>query len=161
LRSPHLPATNFSLSAAAKSQTPITMSLQRVLAEKGITVIPDGEKFLHVVPDAEYPTVKPHSSKIKSLAIENDRPAPFPGGAFINLPNAELSRVVELYTDLTGRSLDQTHRLQSIRGVSLTTQTPLRVEECAYALETLLSWQGLKVVSADGADYKFAPVLGE
>ena len=75
------------------------------------------------------------------------RPGVFPGGAFINLPNSQLGDVVKLYADVTGRELDRTQQLPPLNGkVNFTTQTALSNEECAYALDTLLRWNGLEIV---------------
>ena len=107
-----------------------------------------GEKFLPVVSTSEAPAVRPLSSEIKSPARDIGQPELFPGRAIINFPDTELSQLVKHYADLTGRELDSTQHLpQSIGTVKFTTQTALNNEECAYALETLLSWRGFKVIS--------------
>lgn len=152
LRSPHLPAANLSLDATATAQGPIVLSLQRVLARKGISVIPDGEAFLYVVPDSEISTAGARSSE-SVLANARSQPT-LDGGVFINLANAGPREVVNLYAELTGRILDPLPRLPSNRGIDFTTQTALSREECAYALETLLNWQGLKIVPVGGRSFK-------
>lgn len=139
LRSPHVPATNFSLSTMATTQGPITISVERMLAEKGITVIPDGKKFAHVVLDSESSLVNARSAEIKSMA-DSSQPAWAAGGVFMNLSNAELDEVAQLHTALTGRPLDSARRRPAGRKINLTTQTALSAAECGYALETLLDW---------------------
>ncbi|MBI3850929.1 MAG: c-type cytochrome [Verrucomicrobia bacterium] len=155
IRSPRLPAALFDLDFLAPSPETAAHRLNKALAVKGITTIEDGEKFLLVVPTSEVAAVKPRFSEIRSLARDNSRPGLFPGGVFINLPNTELSRMVKLYADLTGRRLDRTRQLPSSNDpVNFTTQTALSQEECAYALETLLSWHGLKVVPVGSDEIK-------
>lgn len=159
LRSPRLPKASFSLNATANNQAQIVLSLEKALAEKGISTIPDGGKFLLIVPTSEAPTVRPLSSEFKSSAGERGRPELFPGGAIINLPSTELSQVVKLHGDLTGRVLDRTQQPPPLDGnVNFTTQTALSQEECAYALETLLRWQGLKLVPVGSDAFKFDQV---
>jgi len=160
IRSPRLPASTFDLDVGAAGPETAAQRLKRALAARGITTIEDGEKFLLVVPTSEVSIAKPRSPEIRSLASDDNRSESFPGGAFINFPNTELSQVVKFYSDLTGRSLDQAQRLPSNCTVNFTTQTALSAEECAYALETLLGWHGLKVVAADGEDFKSDPVVG-
>jgi hypothetical protein len=93
------------------------------------------------------------------MVRDNGQPDLFPGGAFINFPNTELSEVVKLYADLTGRVLDETRPFPpSNSTVNFTTQTALSKEECAYALETLLRWQGLKVVPMANGSVKVEPI---
>jgi hypothetical protein len=152
LRSPHLPATNLSLNATATAQAPIVLSLQRALAKSGITVIPDGEKFLHVVPDSEISIANTHSSEI--ILTNTGSQSTLAGGVFINLPNADLRKVVNLYAELTGRVLEQSQRVPLNRTINLTTQTALNLHECSYALETLLNWHGLKVVPTGGDSFQ-------
>jgi hypothetical protein len=138
----------------ANNQAQIAFSLGKALAEKGITTIPEGEKFLLVVPASEVSSATPRSPEIKSP----DRPDLFPGGAIINFPNTELSQIIKLYADLTGRALDSTQPLPPANvTVNFTTQTALNREECVYALETLLGWHGVKVVPAGGDTFKFHP----
>ncbi len=155
LRSPRLPAASFSLNATANNKAQIALSLEKALAEKGITTIPDGEQFILVVPTSEGPTVRLLSPEIKYPASDNGRPELFPGGAIINFPNTELSQVMKLYADLTGRKLDRTQHLPLLNGtVKFTTQTALSKEECIWALETLFRWHGVKVVPVGSDSFK-------
>ena len=155
LRSPRLPAASFSLNVVANNPAQIALRLESALAEKGISTIRDGEKFLLVVPTSEAPISQPLFSEFKASAGEPGRPGLFPKGAIINFPNTELSQVVKLYADLTGRALDRTQQPPSLNGtVNFTTQTALTKEECAYGLETLLALQGFKIVPAGRASFR-------
>jgi mono/diheme cytochrome c family protein len=145
LRSPRLPETSFSLQASGTDSAQIALALERALAEKGIATVPDGNRFLLVVPTSELPTANPHSSSIGSMAGGHEQGVLFPGGAFINFPHTDLRQVVKLYSDFTGLPLDQTQPIPSNCTVKFTTQTALNREECAYALETLIRWQGVKL----------------
>jgi len=158
IRSPRLPDSTFDLDIWASGPNDTARRLKKALAAKGITTIEDGEKFLLVVPTSEVSTIKPGSSGIKSLTSDNDRQGRFPGGVFVNLSNADLSQVVQLYSELTGRKLEQLPPQN--RKVTFTTQTALSTTECAYALETLLIWNGVKVVPEGGSASKLDPPSG-
>jgi len=161
IRSPRLPASTFDPDIGAAGPNDIAQRLKKALRAKGISTIEDGHKFLLVVPTSEVSAIKPCSSGIKSLAGDNDRQGLFPGGVFVNFPNTDLSQVVKFYEDLTGRVLDPAQHLPPSQGtVNFTTQTALSPEECAYALETLLNWHGLKVVPAGSDASKFDPLSG-
>jgi mono/diheme cytochrome c family protein len=155
IRSPRLPAASFDLAFGATGPESAAHRLKMALKSKGIATIEDGEKFIQVVPASEAASVRPHSSEIKALAGKRSRPEVFPGGVFINFPNTQLTEVVKLYADLTGRELDRTGQLpvQDLK-VTFTTQTALSTAECVYALETLLRWHGLKVVPMGGVSFK-------
>ncbi len=148
LCSPRLPATTFSLTATGTDHGQIARRLENALAESGIASIPDGSKFLLVVPTSEVSSVRPRSSELTSPPGGKNRSALFLGGAFINFPDTEVKEVLRFYADLTGHPLDQTQGLPLTHTINFTTQTPLNPEECAYALETLIGWQRLNSVSA-------------
>jgi hypothetical protein len=158
IRSPRLPAEFFDLQFGAVGPEDAAHRLKLALRAKGITTIEDGEKFLLVVPTSEASTVRQLATEIKSSARDIGRPELFPGGAFINFPNTDLSQVVKLYADLTGRPQDQSPSLPSNRTVKFTTQTALSREECAYALETLMRWRGVKLVPLGNGLARFVPV---
>jgi hypothetical protein len=156
IRSPRLPASTFDLDIGVSGPNDTARRLKKALRAKGISTIEEGEKFLLVVPESESQTAKLLASKLKSSPFAYGRPGLFPEGTFINFPNTDLSQVIKLYADLTGRKLDQTQHLPPLKGtVNFTTQTALSAEECVYALETLLAWHGLKVVPVGNGAFKF------
>jgi len=149
IRSPRLPAASFDLDFRSARPEGAANQIHKALRAKGITTIEDGDKFIMVVPTSEKATAKPLSSGIKALSCESRQPELFPQGAFINFPDTELIKVIKFYGDLTGCELDGMEKLAALNGtVNFMTQTPLTTEECVYALETLLNWQGVKVVPA-------------
>jgi mono/diheme cytochrome c family protein len=155
LCSPHLPAASFDLNVLANGPEGAAHGLNRALNARGIAAIEDGDKFLLVVPRTEAKAIRPLSSKNKSFAGGNTHPDLFPGGAIINLPNADLEQVVKLYADLTGHELDHSQPLPLSTGtVNFTTRTALNKEECLHALDTLLHWQDLEVVPAGNDAFK-------
>jgi len=149
IRSPRFPAGTFDLQVSAGGPGEAAQRLKQALVTKGITTIWAGGNFRLVVPEAEAPAAKMLSSKIKSLPHSDGRSDLFPGGAIINFPNTELSEVVKLYADLTGRKLGQTQSLPALSGkVNFTTQKPLNSDECIRACELLLGLHGLRIIPA-------------
>ena len=159
LRSPRIPTSSFSLNATATTPALIVRTMQDALAEKGVAIVPDGDKFLLATLSAEISLTRPCSVKIKTLTGFDKYRERFPGGVFINLPNAELNQAASLYTALTGRVLCSAEGLPSNRLITLTTQSALSLEEGAYALETLFSWHGLQIVPVGGG-FKVISVVG-
>jgi len=146
LRSPRLAATSFSLSASATNQAEVALLLEKALQAKAITSIPDGDKFLMVVPDADAATVKPHSSGINAPAGNPDKSELIPVGE-ISFSNADLHQVAQIYAGFIGRKLEPNQHLpRTTRIINFRNQTPLTKEECIYGLDTLFRWQGLKVI---------------
>ena len=63
LRWPHLPASSFNLRAPAKDAAGAAQVLEKALVAEGLAIIPDGEKFLMIVPKSEAGRVKPHAPR--------------------------------------------------------------------------------------------------
>jgi len=145
LRSPRLPATTFTLAALATNRVQAGLVLEKALAGKGIVTIPDGDKFLMVVPESEASTVKPRSSEIKTSRGDESKPELIPVGN-IRFTKVDLRQVAQVYAALIGRKLDLTQGFTRETGfIKFHNQTPLSKEESVYALDTLFSWQGVKV----------------
>jgi hypothetical protein len=158
LRWPRLPATSFTLNASTPNRARAGLVLEKALAEKGIDTIPDGEKFLMIVPESEAATVRPHSAEIESPTGNGGEAGLLPAGA-INIPNADLNIVAKIYADLIQRKLDQTQRLAlPTLAIKFQNLSPLSKEECAYALETLFRWQGVRLVPAGDGLAKVVPI---
>jgi hypothetical protein len=151
LRWPRLPATSFTLAASTTNQAQAVLVLEKALAAKRIATIPDGEKFLMVVPVSETAVVKPHSSEIKVPTGKGVDSELMPARV-IAFNEATLHQAAQFYASLIGRKLDRNQPpLQATLPIIFRNQTPLTKEECLYALDTLFCWQGYKIVPV-GAD---------
>jgi hypothetical protein len=156
LRSPRLPAVSLSLETAVTNQAGAAQVLEKALAAKAITTIPDGDKFVMVVPNSEIATVKPRSAEIRSST--RGRSELMPVGA-ISFSNADLNQASAIYANLIGRKLDQTQPTpQPTLAIKFRNQTPLTKEECVYALDTLFRWQNVKVVPIGEGLVKVVPI---
>jgi hypothetical protein len=147
----------FSVRAAAPDRTSAARSLEQALLTADLSIIPDGEKFLMIVPKSKAGMVKPGAPSAKSSAgSENKSPAAPPGTAdtaqellppgLIDFRSADIWQVIEVYAMMRHRQFDRSERLPVGGTISLKTQTPLTKEEGAYAIETLLLWSGLKMI---------------
>jgi hypothetical protein len=157
LRWPHLQASVFSLRAVAQDRADAARILEKALLAEDLSIIPDGEKFLMIVPKSKATMVKPHAPSARSSAgSETNTPAASPGTGntgeepllpgMIDFRNADLAQVVDIYAMMLHRQFDHSKRLPVSGTICLTTQTSLTKEEGVYALETLLLWSGLKMV---------------
>jgi hypothetical protein len=157
---PVLPNLTFTVTDSPANKVEAAVALERALAAKEIVSIPDGTKFMMVVPKAFAALVRPHSSELKSAtgAALNAPPAEnqpvirqasednmLPPGV-IHFVNANLWDVAMLYAELLGRKFDQTSPYPVHSTISFKSQTTLTKGEVCYVLETLFSWQGVKLV---------------
>jgi hypothetical protein len=165
LRWPDLPATSFSLRASAKDQAGGARILAQALVEKGLSIIPDGEKFLMVIPKSKAATVKPHAPLAKALAVsETKTPVATPGSGgtgqellppgMIDFRGADVHQVADIYAMMLSRQFDHSERLPAGGTISFKTQTSITKEEGIYALETLPRWSGIKLVPVGGDKLK-------
>jgi hypothetical protein len=158
LRWPSLPATAFNLRASARDPAYAARVLAQALVAENLSIIPDGEKFLMIVPNSKAAVIKPHAPSAKAstgtgskaqkatLGSATAEPEVMPPG-LIDFRSADVNQVLDVYAMMLGRKLDSSERPLAGRTISLTTQTPITKEEGLYAIETLLNWSGIKLVS--------------
>lgn len=137
---PQLTLTPFNVDIQAKNKSEAIAALTEAFEDKGLKVIPDGEKFVMIIPKEKASMAIPRSAQIKST------PGIAPAGE-INFPKVDFARAAMIYANLRGKTLDQTRPIPpSFQPISLRTHAPLTKEETIYALETLFSWQDVKFV---------------
>jgi len=152
--------TKFTLNSRAGTADEARNLIEDALGEKLIVTIPDGEKFIMVVPKAEASRVRPNAPKGSSSPTPVVQAPPkavpeneiLPAGV-VDLRGAPDAQVVLLYADLIGRKLDQSERFPSSGQpkIFFVSVTPLTRPESTYAIETLLAWRNIKVVpTTDG-----------
>jgi hypothetical protein len=158
LRSSLLPQFTLTLNAGATNDAEAAHVLQSALAEKGISILPDGKRFLMVIPKTEASTVKPLASQIKSSAAAGSADETFPPG-MIQFFNSLPMQVLEVYASLLGRKVQRAEPWPSdvAPGIKLVTQTPVSKDEAIYALGTVLEWAGLKLVRVGEDGLKAVP----
>jgi hypothetical protein len=148
LRPTGLPAVLISASEPGTNSTEVVGALERALAEKGIVTIPDGDKFVMVVIKAMADKVKPRSKEIKSSDPNGSQTVARVRD--LNLTAATSDQVIALYAGFTGRKLDRSEGLPPSRMISFQNVNPLTRDEVIYALDTLLDWNGIKLVPGEG-----------
>ena len=161
LRSPNIQRISFTLHSVATNRAEIAKVIEKALADKGIATIPDGDKFVLVVPQTEVAKVKPRSTEIKAPPSNLRERELIPAGT-VNFPNANLSDVVRIYAELADRKLDGSES-PYLGGPQIVfkSQTALSKEEILYALDTLFEWRGFRLVPGDGNSLKAVALLGK
>jgi hypothetical protein len=156
LRPPTLASTSISVNAAVTNSTEAARVLEKVLAEKGIVTILDGDKFVMVVPKHMAATAIPRSAQIKS-SDTNTSTMTIPPKDII-FWGATLDQVAAIYSEFAGRKFDHSQRTPPSPPITFQNVTPLTREEFFYAMDTLLAWNGIKLVPADGGLMRAVPV---
>jgi len=159
LRHPFVVGKPITVQAPVADQAAAAEVLRKVLAIQGFAIIPDGNRFLMILPEKLASAAKPGSSVIQS-ASANGAQAEFLPAGIINFRNTNLRQVIAIYADLMGRKLDESEPFPAAVNGSITfqTQTPLTKEESVYALDTVLGWAGVKLVPVGDDLVKVVPV---
>ena len=118
-------------------------SLERVLREKGLAVIPDGNKFEMIVPNELVTNANPHSAGLPVSPADETVPT-----GTIDFENVDFEAVRDIYAKLIGRQILQDENLPDIR-VAFHNRGPLTKSEVLYAFDVLFSWHGVKIVKLD------------
>ncbi len=147
-----LPIQTLSLRTSATNLAHAAVALDQALAKQGLMSLPDGEKFLLLVPKSQARIAKPPSPKAGAPANAPPQTEVI-GPGLIDFSGVDVNQVLMIYTQYLGKKLDPSQPLlQAVcQPVFLLTETSLMREEVIYAFETLLGWQNIKLVpSADG-----------
>jgi hypothetical protein len=138
------------LTASAQTRVAAVGVFQRTLQENGIAAIPDGDKFVLLVPSNLVETLSATVANAGYPKIKS--PAAAKGS--IHFENIDLMDLLPIYGTLIKRQLVQENRFLGNPLFSFRNQTPLATEELIHAFDILLNWQGLKVVYSDNKSFK-------
>jgi hypothetical protein len=135
---PRLGDARFSLDSNANYQT-AAETFEKLFADQNIATIPDGDKFVMLVPNAYTNQVSPHSDKIAAAG-------PIISEMSINFQNVPLAKVLEVYGEYVGHPVNN---LQSSPNalIHFVQQNPLSKGQICYGLETIFAWNGVRVVT--------------
>jgi hypothetical protein len=169
LRWPALPKASFSMRAAVKDRAGAAQILAQALVAKELSIIPDGEKFLMIVPNSKAAVVKPHSPSAKASAGSGTKTQATPAGmggeeqeallpGMIDFRNTDVAQVLPIYAEIVHRKLEPGRGRSAHGTITLTSQNRLTFEEAAYAVETVLRWSGIKLVPVGEDKLKAVPV---
>lgn len=145
LRSPKLKERSFNLQSAAESPAAAAKAISEALKDQGMVTILDGQKFVIVAPESQAASIKPRSAEIKpSTPSESEVLAP----DTINFRGVDLNQVLAVYAELRDCKFDPTVSRPYIPAgvIHIRTQTALTRAELVYAFDTLLAWNGVKMV---------------
>jgi hypothetical protein len=154
LRHPLLPEPDFTFGVRALNRDDAVRAIENELADKGIALIPDGEIFTMLVP-------KEIASKIKAAALKNKSPAPKgPRDFEFHFQGVPLVQAADIYAGLFGCELKMDEQFPGDNSITLKlrTVTKLNKDEVIYALDTLFTWAGVKIVPAGQHLMKVVPV---
>jgi hypothetical protein len=156
LQHPSLRATRISLSSAAKTRSDAAKVLEDTFRQNGMAVIPDGTKFVMIVPVALTNTAIPKSREIQAPSVGNNSQPErgiIPKGQ-IDFNEAALGQVLDIYGELTGRKLVNSDGQMFGPPIRLRTANPLTKDEAIYAIATMIEWSGYKIVFAGDKEFK-------
>jgi hypothetical protein len=144
---PYLPPVKISVTARATTAAEAVEAMDKSLAEHKIKVIPDGKKFMMIVPENIASNTEPKSDKLRETAPDDGS---VPAGA-VDFRGAQIAQAVEVYSALVGKKIVSREWTPPGQVIELRTATPLSKAEIIYALDVLFAWHNIRVVPA-GAD---------
>lgn len=141
---PPLAKNPVTLRAEAANQAEAAAVVARSLADKGLTNILDGNKFVMIVPVERASMANPHSAQLEfppavpTTPKSGSSPEEIIPSGTINFPGTDLYQVLSIYAEMIGRQFDRNADFPW-RGktIFLRTQSPLTKEEAIYALDTV------------------------
>lgn len=150
---------------ALKNQTALTRSelcyaLTVVLALNGIAAVDDGDKFVQVVPVAEWSRVEgcaPHAEAGEAVLNPSTLPKVMPEFPTGSPSSQALGRLIEFYATLAGKKAAPVE-LRGSWPVAFEVTTPLTKTEVLYAIETSLQLGGLGLQKVDGDTVRVVPL---
>jgi len=147
LQHPELGDPKLSVQAHPQSEAEVAAIFEKMFSERNIATIPDGDKFVMIVPFAFTNSVIPHADAvgatnalIPSLSVN-----------FVGVP---VNMVLDVHADFLGRKIVNARDAPQIPTVTFVQTTPLSKAELCYAFETLIAWRNLRFVP-DGRDLKW------
>jgi len=138
LQHPGLKDTGFTLTANPQNKPDAAKALEKLFASHEIAAIPDGDKFMLLVPCAFTNKVSPHS---KDIADEE----PTVPALSVNFQNVPMQKVLEVYGEYIGYPVNN---LQSspFGLIHLVQENPLSKGQICYAMDTIFAWNGVDVI---------------
>jgi type II secretory pathway component GspD/PulD (secretin) len=137
----------FQVSIQARDKSEVANAFKNILREKEVASISDGEGFELIIPVS---LEKQFSTFVQLHSLPN--PDNSPSGYSYNFENANLSQVLDVYANLTGRKLTQVSLPSG--SYNIRTQTPLTKAEAVHAFDVLLAFHELKAINAGGDSFK-------
>ena len=147
LQHPELGDPKLSVQAHPQSEAEVAVIFEKMFNERNIATIPDGGKFVMMVPFAFTNSVMPHAD---TLGMTNVM-LPSLSVVFVGVP---VLMALQTYGDFLGRKIVNVHDAPGQPTVTFVQTTPLSKAELCYAFETLMTWRNIRLVP-DGSDLKW------
>ena len=140
-----------SVTAKSAGNEEVISAVEKAFQEQGIAVVPDGDKFVMLVPAALTNAVAPRSREVAGMSEDRgrDKDQVVPAG-MVDFRKAPLMQVLQFYAELQGRKLVVNGKFPN-QFFDFWTQTPLTKAEVLYAFDTLFTWSRIgRTLGDDG-----------
>lgn len=144
LEHPQVERTGFTFTANPHSKSEAAKAFEELFATRQIAAIPDGDKFVMLVPYAYTNQVTPRSDEFAE-------PGPVVRPLSINFQGVPLPKALEVYDEYVGRwprkdpmlpySGDQSFFIYLVQ------QNSLSKGQICYAMQTIFTWRGIRAVT--------------
>lgn len=149
LRHPALPVVRLNFDAPPGNAAQARLFLENLLATNGISAIPDGEKFVLILPTSiavgETSLAPAPDSKSLSTPLPGGKQAPMMEAAGIIFPGTDVIQVLEMYAALRGCQLLRPVPVSAEVPIVFKSQTELSRDEALHALEAHFRWRKLAI----------------
>ena len=117
--------------------------MEKALADHGIATIPDGKKFMLLVPESLRSTITP---SVPDEAEQGTNSETIPPG-LIDFQGVDAAQLADIYAKLMGGEIDRSAPFPpgNYHTIYFECTTPLTKAEAIYACKTLLMWEKLKL----------------
>jgi hypothetical protein len=147
LQHPQLEDGPVSIKCNPHTSAEATEAFEKMFDERKIATIPDGDKFVMIVPFAVTNTVTPCAD---TIAATN---APLQALS-VNFRSAPLQMVVQTYSDFLGKKIVNPGDVPRFPGVTFVQTTPLSKAQILYAWETQMAWRNFRLVPDDSGNLR-------
>jgi hypothetical protein len=156
LEHPVLSRANLTIIADTEDRAVLATVFATALTNAGIVSIPDGEKFLRIVPAYIAASVQ-SQARFRMLATNEPAPAEerFPSGA-INFVGAKGVQVAMIYAEMAGKKLDLSTPAPPVQDIVFRNQQPLTRAEILHALDVHFAWRGVKMLAVGEQQVRLA-----
>ncbi len=153
LQHPLLKRDSISLTVIAKGDENLADVFEQLFKREAIAVIPDGEKFVMVVPNAITNRIRLRAKEIEQrLGAGSANEEILPPGS-IKFLRVDMRQALMVFAELTGRKLSNPDQVPP-REIHFLTVSALSRSEVVYALETLFAWNGIQIVPVGSDTFK-------
>ncbi len=153
-RSPSLAAPELNLVASGDSDADLAAAIEKALANSGIVLRPEGDKFEVAAKEAEFAKITPQLKRLASTLGQSRKPASPPSGeelippGTINFLGLDLDQFLPVYQELSDRTILRPSSLRA-SPIVFSTYTPLTLTEAIYAFSAVLAMDDVSVLPLD------------